>query len=113
MAYSTDCERLLALTHEMEHIERAGLYDESTPEWERKRIEFQAHKGTVEKLVCFDKYREVLLLGFFDSDEQALKWGIPEFYVKTVHEIYNRIRYEDVQNLRSELNEKFSFISTA
>ena len=110
LAFSTDSERLLAIVHEAAHIEYAGLYDENTPEAERSRIEYHAHRRTVEKLVSFNDYRNAMLNGCFTAHEQADKWNIPEWYVPKVHEIYERTRWEDVQRLSALVNMKFDFL---
>ena len=110
LSFSTDAERRLAFEHELAHIEYAGFYNIHTPKDEVLRIEYHAHKKTVEKLVCFDDYSDALMSGCFDIDEQAAKWNIPEHYVPKVHEVYERTRWEEVQELRAKLYEKFVFV---
>ena len=108
LAFPSDAERLWALTHEVAHHKKAGLYDESTPEMEKARIEYRADKETVEKRVNFTNYCNVILSGCFTAEEQADKWNIPERHVPTVHEIYNRTRWEDVQVLWVQVRDKFN-----
>ena len=108
LAFKSDAERLWVFTHEISHHKKAGLHRESTPETEKARIEYRAEKETVEKRVAFDDYCKVILSGCFTAEEQADKWNIPEWCVPTVHEIYDRTRWEDVQALWAQVREKFN-----
>ena len=109
LAFSSDDERLLAFKHETAHVEYAGLYNENTPEWEVRRIEYHAHNYTVWKLVPFHDYSGTLMDGCLSQEEQALRWGIPTFYISMVHEVYNRTRWHEVQALMVEVRKKFYY----
>ena len=106
-AFSTECEKLLAFVHERAHIEYAGLYNEKTSVFERNRIEYHAHKRTVEKLIDFNNYCNAILNGCFTAEEQANAWNIPEWYVPKVHEIYERTRRSEVQELMAEVQRMY------
>jgi len=105
-AYQTDTERRFAFLHEMAHCETAGFYNEHTPEVEREKIEYKANKRTVAYLVPFNLYKAAIMAGYFNEYEQAEYWNVPIDFVPTIHQTYERTKWEDVQELMASTAEK-------
>ena len=99
-AFETDVERRFAFIHEIAHCETRSFFYKRTSKAEGSRIEFKADKRTVARLVPYDVYSNTIMDGCLTEHEQAEKWNIPQWYVATVHYIYETTRWDDVQALK-------------
>ena len=107
-AFDNDRERRSAVMHEVKHGELDCFYDENTPEWIVTSIERRVTKATAIELVSFDKVVRTYKQGIFDEHEQAEEWDIPINYVRVVHEAYEELYPDKVDELKRYIAEHHS-----
>ena len=107
-AFESDRERRAAVVHEVNHCETGSLYNEHTPEWVTARIERRVTKATAMELVSFDKIFDTYKQGIISEYEQAEEWDIPLHFVKVVHEAYEEVYPDKVNELKLYVAENFN-----
>ena len=107
-AFKNDKERRCAVVHEVKHCEMDSFYNESTPKWIVTSIKRRVTKATAIELVSFDKVVRAYKEGIFDEHEQAEEWDIPVQYVKIVHDAYEELYPDKVNELKLYVAENFN-----
>ena len=108
-AFKTDAERHFAVEHEVSHCDTDTFYNERTSSVFAKRLEWNAVKKTVLKIVPFEKVVSAYKCGMFTELEQAEEWGIPIWRVKDVHDAYEELYPDKVNELKRYIAESFDY----
>jgi hypothetical protein len=103
LALGSVAEEFMYLGHEMGHCMTREFYTAQTNPTERNRVEYRADQWAVHNLVPFRRYRKAILAGCRDAADQADAWGVPISFVPTIHTVYERTRWDDVQRLKQQI----------
>ena len=107
-AFDSDRARSFAVWHEIFHCEENAFYNERTDLISAIKLEKRVIKKTIQELVPFQTVIATYKDGIFDEYEQAEKWNIPQYRIKEVHEVYERLYPDKINELKHHISENFN-----
>ena len=108
--YVSEVERKYVVIHEIGHCKTGMFYNDNTPYFDRQRIEYRVNMWEVPEHIPFEEYCMTILDGCLEEWEQSERWNVPQWFVPTVHRVYESTRWDDVQKLKRDAAELWSYV---